>query len=245
VGCATLDNTGDPDPPTIYSFTRDDFIELLDATPSLKRLVLDFYVDEGDMEWDDHIAMSSSTIQHLSIHLHHFTGSKGLFGVQLALPALETLEILSFCCDSPIPEDDEFICRYFTPKRVVLCEMNDADVTLARQFLRRLPNATSLEMTGSHCNNLLRLAHADYHNISPPSTPLSIPQVTTLHITDTDIQGDTLIRFLEIKLQHRRAGTLGVVCLEDIMMYTTPGVTPADWTRVQTMLEAGRKSNGG
>jgi hypothetical protein len=221
----------EPDEPSIYSFTRDDFIALLDATPSLKRLVLDFYVDEGDMEWDDHIAMSCSTIKHLSTHLHHFTGSKGLFGVQLALPALETLEILSLRCASPIPEEEEFICKNLTPKRVVLHQMNDADVTLAGQLLRQLPNANSLEMTGRHCNNLLRLAHADYHSISPPSMPLPIPQVTALHITDTDVQGDTLIRFLEIKLQHRKAGTLGVVCIEDIMMYTTPEVTPAEQDR--------------
>jgi hypothetical protein len=122
--------------------------------------------------------------------------------------------------------------------------MNETDVTLVGQLLRRLPNATSLEITGHHCNNLLRIAHTDYHSISPPSMPLPIPQVTKLCITDTDIQGDALIRFLEIKLQHRRAGTVGVVCLEDIMMYTTPGVTPAEWARVQTMLEAGRKANG-
>lgn len=228
-----------------YGFTRDDFIRLLDVTPSLRRLELDFRVNEATMAWDNRVAMSSASIKYLSVHAHHFGGSKGLFGVQLVLPALDTLEILSFSFRSPIPEDKKFIYKYLNPKRVVLREMNDADVTLVAHLLHQFPNATSLEMTGRNCNNLLRLAHSDYHSISPPSMPLPIPQVTTLRITDTDIQGDVLIRFVEMKLQHRKAGTLGVVCLEDIMMYTTPGVTVADWARVQTMLEAGREANGG
>jgi hypothetical protein len=217
-------------------FTRDDFIQLLNATPSLLHLQFDFQMTEILIEWADDIYMLHSGIKHLSVHLNHFAGGKGLFGLQLNLPALCTLEFLSIHCHFAPVNEGESIYIGLNPSRLVLPALKVYETVLASHILHVLPSIQHLDLLGSYSKPLLQPLHPG----DPPAKSIPIPKLETLSITDSDVDGETLLRFVKTRLQLRGMEISGISVLKSIQMYHTPGVTLADWNNIQTMLEEGR-----
>ena len=225
------------------SFTRDDLSQLLNSAPFLENLELAFEVEETALTWDTSISASHAHLKSLTVHLHHFAGGKGLFGIHLDLPALHTIEFLSIHCRLASAEDDNFIFKSKTLTKLVLPEMEDHEWQISAGLLRWLPNIQRLEMVGRNTNTLLDVARAAYQHLPPLAAPPVSQALTTLHIENTDILGETLLEFVRAKLQHKLAGTEGVSAIECIEMYNTPGVSVTDWKTIQALLEEGRTAN--
>jgi F-box-like len=217
-------------------FTRDDFIQLLNATPSLLRLEFDFQMTEILIEWEDDIHMLHSRIKHLSVHLNHFAGGKGLFGLQLNLPALCTLEFLSIHCHFAPVNEGESIYIGLNPSRLVLPALKVYETVLASHLLHVLPSIQHLDLLGPNSKPLLQPLHPG----DPSAKSIPIPKLEALCITDSDIDGETLLRFVKARLQLRGIENTGISVLKSIQIHHTPGVTVADWNNIQAMLEEGR-----
>jgi hypothetical protein len=137
----------------IYDFTDIHLVRLLNAAPNLNTLELDFEVDNEVTAPGQPVIMTSN-LRFLSVHLRHFASGKGLFGVQLTLRLLDTLEFVSLRCLSDIPEDGELIFRYITPKKIVLPSLDEDEVAFAVKLLHRLPNVGYVEMRHQGNNEL-------------------------------------------------------------------------------------------
>jgi hypothetical protein len=140
------------------SFTREDLSQLLKVAPFLESLQLAFKVDETPLMWDRDISIEHSRLASLTVHLHHFVGRKGLFGIQLNAPALRTIEFISIDCRSASVEGEIFICKLNTPTKLVLPELGSHKVDLATALLRWLPNIQYLNVIGRNTNTFLNIA---------------------------------------------------------------------------------------
>jgi hypothetical protein len=69
-------------------------------------------MEEAIVVWDARINLRHSrrSIKSLSLHLNHFAGGKGLFGVHLDIPALHTLEFITLYSTFALEYDGELIC---------------------------------------------------------------------------------------------------------------------------------------
>jgi hypothetical protein len=204
-------------------FSREESVLLLNATPSLRRLELDFVMDERFMVWNDHISLRNTGIKTLSIHLNHFAGGKGLFGVHLDLPALHTLEFMSLNSGFASTYGGELIGYRLTPSKLVLPALVGHGVTLSSRLVHWLPSIEHLELTGHLSDSQLRLLDLRYYH-QPSAAAMAGPKLKALHITDSSIDGETIIQFLQTRLQFTGEPHAGVSAIESIEMYNAPAV---------------------
>jgi hypothetical protein len=233
----------DEDADTVI-FEHDGFVQLLDATPSLVRLQLDFWIDRAHLNWTSSIPITHTRMEYLSIHLHHLSGGKGAFGVRLDLPALQTLDLLSMHCDGDHAYEREIKIDGLAPKRLILPVLALCEVVTAAGVLHSLSSVERLDLTGPHSGSLLRALHPRRCQEQSEKSPAPIPKLLTLHIDNSDIEGETLAAFVAARLAFHNISPSQVQAVELIHMYETPGVTVADWNKIKVMLEEGRLANG-
>lgn len=225
------------------AFSREDFIQLLNATPSLTRLELDFKVDETLQWWDDDVTMFHTGIKSLSIHLHHFTPEKGLFGVRLDLPGLYDLEFSSIHCSFDPTNEGRLVSAGICPTTLILPDLKRSELALAAHVLHCLPSVETLYLSGTHSNSLLIPLHPGHNHLEPTADSVPIPTLKTLHLKDCDINGQTLLGFVQARLRLNARPAVVVCAIECIRMYNVPGVSVSDWEKVRGLLGEGRVAN--
>jgi hypothetical protein len=95
-------------------------------------------------------------------------------------------------------------------------------------------------LSGANSKLLLRALHTRHIPHQPVIKPVPIPKLRTLHITDSDIDGETLLDVVSARLLLHETKPEQVCTVESIDMYDTPGVTVDYWNKIQAMLEGGR-----
>jgi hypothetical protein len=220
---------------TPFSFGAIEFTALLDAAPELTNLVLDFTAVEARSNSDDPTPIIHQKLASISLHLRHFVMGKGLFGVQLIAPSLQTLDLLSLSCNSSM-EDAPFGTVWDNPKVLSLPPMKDEDVFLAAELCKWLPNVHTLEVTGKNVEIFFTFLRTLARHTTPQSQHPPLPKLSSLFITNTDLTGETLIELLESRTQETRGDAADVPGITEIRMYDSPGVTPVQWHKVQRLL---------
>lgn len=226
------------DEPTV--FDRHTLVHVLNAAPSLRILQLDFQTYK-DSSWTQAITANHTNLKHLAIHIHHLIG-EGPFGIQITLPNLQTLEVLSFVSGLIDAADVKTYFRRIFPERVVLPVIRGCDVITVSELLCCLPTVTALELTGENSNDLFNFLNASYQSLHQTPTMAPVPRLITLTIRDTDIIGTTLLQFTQIKLRPE-SREMGIWALEEIRMYDTRNVSSVEWWRIHDMLQEGKVTN--
>ena len=225
------------------SFSREDLVKLLTAAPLLTKLELDINSNEEDLNQTTEKRMSHSGIKHLTIHYKHLVGGKGLFGVQLDMPSLQTVEFLSIWSDHISLDGSQPIYTLATPKRIILPKLEYGELRMAAWLVRSLDYVEQLELKGKMTNVFLASILSSYLELPTISKPSQNPGLTALYLTDTNVDGKSLMDLVGGKLKHRKVGIDGVLALEEIVMYNSPGVKGSDWWAIQGMLAEGREMN--
>jgi hypothetical protein len=227
--------------PLPLQFNRASFIKLLQAAPQLTHLTLDFTIEERAQDGDEPRSATHSNLESISFHLSHFSTNGYFFGVRLNAPSLQKVTLLTLEHQA-VPADTPFHRMWESPTRLVLPRLEDFQLVDAAELVRWYPHVDTLEVNGPNVDTLFIFMHTLFHHVPPQSEPLPLPQLTTLVIMSADIRGDTLVELVENRLGHVRAQTPNVSPITSIKMYDSPGVTPSHWSRIQELLEEGRRN---
>ena len=228
--------------PNHLNFGLADLRDLLNAAPYLKNLELDFTIDielttalnetmDGSME---HTRLNS-----LSMHLHHLDIYGRPFGIPLSTPSLHSLKVLSLSRRS-LSTGVSANSTWENVTSVAFSTLEEHDVPIAVSFLHQFSNLTSLDVQGPHIDKLFTLINAFYHHVPPQYATLPASKLTKVIFDGTDIQGETLIALVERRLAQLEGGIQGILAITEVDLYESPGVTPADWKRVNELLELGQ-----
>ncbi|KIM21063.1 hypothetical protein M408DRAFT_29835 [Serendipita vermifera MAFF 305830] len=218
-------------------FSSLEFRELLQATPALVRLELDFAAVRVGPGQGVHEVQHSS-LRYLALRMSHFENGPGPFGVRLVAPSFEALRIFSIITSA----------NWVTPiismeyiKKLSLCSLNQTTIWNALALIRQLPNLEVVELEGAHANTILRTFNSTYRPPISRGDPLQFSKVARLLMSGTDIRGVTLIEHLELRLWSIETGVAGVWPVTEVNLYENEGVTPGEWTQISVLLDRGRQ----
>lgn len=218
--------------------------ELLNASPCLKELQLDFTrAPRPTVLLSTPISnkIEHKRIESLSLHLHHISDNMGLFGLQANMPSLRSLAILSLQLGpSVLGETGGISISKWDHIRVLsLCGLEIAGLARALTLFAHLPNVDTFNVSGLHTDALIRLMNINHRQLKSAEPDLPLPQLTRVVLRSTDIQGGTLIDMVQTRLADMR-GPVIVRRITEVDIYDSPGVALVEWKYLQTLLERGR-----
>ena len=214
--------------------SREEFTQLLSATPFLEKLELD--IDRRPEVWGSNLPITHSRIESLAIHASHLTGEGSVFNVELGLPRLRELTLLSMECGWHIERSGAAL-THLAPLRLIISQIKLSEVETTVELPRWQSKVEQLELTGPNLGAVLTSINMAYNQAPSTITQLPLPRLTTLHIEKTDIHGDSLLKFVREKLKHKTIGIGGVHELKGIRMYETPSVSIGEWKEIQALLD--------
>lgn len=233
--------------------------DIFQAAPHMIDLVLVFHLkfnpNKVDLQPVQPISVSHSTIECVDASLTDFSFNGVLYGIQLDAPTLKKVRFRRLKRETArrrdtvvgretVGENSSFYRPWAGPIHLVLSIESDS-IAESAELVRWFPSVQTLEIEGGKVDTLLTLMSAALDQNDPSNGPLTLPKLTKLHIENTDLRGETLLAFLDVRLRHVRAGTPEMQALTNVSMYTTPGVTAEDWKLVTERLEEGRILNDG
>ncbi|KIM21064.1 hypothetical protein M408DRAFT_12759 [Serendipita vermifera MAFF 305830] len=227
-------------PVRYHGFSGTDFRDLLQAAPALINLELDFAASNpGGVQ---HVAneVQHQSLCYLALRMAYFADGPGPFGVRLVVPSFNTLRILSV----DLPRNNNTTPPVFGmeyTKKLSLCRLKPADLSHTLALIRQLPNLEDVELEGPHVNDVFININSAYSTTPSPDAVFPFSKVTKLLMDGTDIKGRALIEHLELRLKLIAMGVVGVYPVTEVKLYENKGVTPGDWTRINVLLDKGRK----
>lgn len=231
------------DPGYSYEDSRNALISILRSAPYLIQLNFDFKINGTPVQPNGPLSIAHSKLEILSVPLSHFTGNGILFGVELDVPSLTSV-LLRSLKRLRTAEQDTFYRLWSTPRQLDLF-IYDNDAMESAELVRWYPSVDTLIIEEGETEAFFIFMYTllDHAEINPSTSPLPLPNLTTLRIENTDLRGETLLALINARIRHIRKNTPGMRALTSIEMYETPGVTPEDWRLVLEKLEEGRHLN--
>lgn len=216
---------------------------ILRSAPYLTQLDLEFEMLGTPIQPTGPLSITHSKVEEITAPLNHFTENGLLFGVQLDVPALTSVELPNLIRLRK-PEQETFYRMWTGPSQLKFSIHNN-EVMGAAELIRWYPNVHTLVLEKGETETFFVFMYTllDQPEIDPSTGPLPLPNLTTLRIRNTDLRGETLLVLINARIRHVRNKTPGMRALTSIEMYETPGVTPEDWKLVLEKLEEGRILN--
>lgn len=219
-------------------FTSSDFRNLLQAAPNLEHFEMASHTtDDTASNGEDQVANHTSLVS-LSLHLSQLVVESGPFGVQLDVPSLSHVKIISFDYDLPTGIDLP-MPSWDQPTTLSLSDLTQQNASNSPALFRKLPNLNTLTLEGRNIEEILGLIISLYESPGP-SSALPLLKLGQITLEGTDVLGKTLVKFIEAPLSRIEKGEKEVVAVTGVTLYDNSGVKPRDWKRVNGLLERGR-----